>query len=219
MNLAKIFKNEKGGAMLEFALAAPIFLALSFAGFEFSRSLKILQTGSTLSREVANISFRRCGGETGNTRIDCLQTVANEAIDFSRVTNGSVSVIISVYTYNSTRLPRAEREVIITATSSTDYTAAEIRSNAQSNQICPLGITTNTDIPFSRVCVVSPEIRTKNAKAKPISGNKIASNENLLRENLEILVSEVYIDYDPIVGAIGQVLSIDGGMYYDATII
>lgn len=211
--------SQTGGAILEFAIVIPILLALSFGGFEFSRSLKIAQVGSTLSREAANLAFRRCATETGASLTSCLQTVADDTVNFSRVTLPNVSIVLSVWAYDPSldASQQTQQTSIVAATSSTTYNATDITGN--SNSDCK--IATNLARPFSKICKRSPGGTPINfRKPDGKSGSAVFFTPPNILENHGLIISaESYIEYQPIVGAIGNILNIQGQRYYDATII
>lgn len=223
--IKKINSNQRGGAILEFSLVVPLLLSLSFAGFEFSRSLKILQIGSTLSREAANLAFRRCAVETGTALTSCLQGTANGIVNFSRITLPNVSIILSVYQRGTPITAAGNRTSIVAATSSTAYTTADIISNSHLD----CGTNSLTTRPFSRICRKNADATKINFKNASGSGavdftinvpiTTAANISNLLVEHGLIISAESYIEYQPIVGVIGKILNIQGQRYYDATLI
>jgi len=60
MNRKAENSSESGNALIEFAIALPLFLIIIFGGFEIAGSLSAVQEANHLSREIAATAYREC---------------------------------------------------------------------------------------------------------------------------------------------------------------
>lgn len=218
--LRGLHRSQSGGAILEFAMVMPILLSLSFAGFEFSRSLKIVQIGSTLSREAANLAFRRCVAESGTELNTCLQNVADETVNFSRVAVPNVTIILSLWLHDPSKPleTRTDRLSIAASTSSNTFTGGQVALN--NNKLCNAAVP-DVNKPFSRICKQNSngtEIKFRNIDGAGSSSTAFTPAAILANHRL-LIIAESYIEYQPVVGVIGKILNIQGQRYYDATML
>lgn len=94
------YHEERGTAILELALIAPLLLFLVFAGLELSRVLDRAQWATQLSREVASISYRECSSLTDTKLSACLKRRAISKIkEKTEVLASGTEFVVAVFTY------------------------------------------------------------------------------------------------------------------------
>lgn len=82
-NLPQTVHGERGHALLELALVMPLLLFIPLATSEYARVLRLKQTAGVISREAGSMAFRRCndfrelGGRTATSQrtSECLEDV------------------------------------------------------------------------------------------------------------------------------------------------
>ena len=90
--------KDSGTVILELALTFVVIFLLLFGGIELSRVERTLQTINSLSREVANSSYRECIESAAiNT---CLQQEANRMKNLGKEINPSIEVITSIWEWD-----------------------------------------------------------------------------------------------------------------------
>jgi len=95
MNGKQFLKNNSGGALVEFALAASLMLTLAFGVIDFTRAIYDLQVMMNLTGEGSNLASR------GTSLSDTATAVVNGASPLEFGTEGCV-IVSSVYNDGST---------------------------------------------------------------------------------------------------------------------
>ena len=109
----KYHSEERGVAVMEFAIVIPLFLFLVIGGLEYAKQLERKQWASQLSREVASMSYRSCGGLRG---VDMSLCVEKWVLDPIKKTASALApgteFVVALYTYDSTRPVRVREEAV-----------------------------------------------------------------------------------------------------------
>ena len=101
LGLAAVLTQDRGVAVVEFAILAPILLFFAIAGLEFSRSMKYTEVATMLSREAASIAYRVCSGEVDPQTSDrCLQKVREDIEGFGDNVFPGTTVLLSLFRFD-----------------------------------------------------------------------------------------------------------------------
>lgn len=98
----------RGSVLVELALVLPIFLIVSFGGLEIVRTTTARKTTMQLSREAANIAYRKCFNRNGDAvqMQNCLNLCETQIRTSARNTiNGGIQIILSYYQTDSATPP------------------------------------------------------------------------------------------------------------------
>lgn len=95
MSGKQLFKNDSGGALVEFALAATLMLTLAFGVIDFTRAIYDLEVMMNLTGEGSNLASR------GTSLSDTATAVVNGASPLQFATDGCV-IVSSVFNDGST---------------------------------------------------------------------------------------------------------------------
>lgn len=97
-------KGEKGTALIEMAIVAPLLLFLVLAGLQYSKVLDRAQWATQLSREVANLFYRECSSREKSEMGTCLDVnVLNDIRSNTGMLAPGTQFVVAVFTYNETR--------------------------------------------------------------------------------------------------------------------
>lgn len=168
--LARLFRrlDEAGHAYVEMALVFPILLVISYAGLEYSRSLRYVQVATMLSREAASIAFRECVWEKeGPKAAACLSGVRESLDNFGEERFKGAEIILSLYSYTGPP-DTCDRDIRLVAVVGQD------RFN-------------------SRFGIKSGEENGGN-----IGSEAIRFDKQVLCDNRALIIGEVYIPYNAI---------------------
>jgi hypothetical protein len=72
--------NERGVAMLEFAIVFPFIIALAMFATEIARFIKVAQLATALAQEAANETYRLCADIPGRAGLPALKTATANCV-------------------------------------------------------------------------------------------------------------------------------------------
>ena len=140
--------NERGVAMLEFAIILPILLLIFFAATDLYRVFSAHQFMSVLSREAGNVAFRECTEEPSGLKTNqCLERFANEVFNNALSAGSSMRsarIQLKVFRYNAGANPTPTGSYLLGGSAPwavSNITAAEVRNFKSYVEAKPVTVT------------------------------------------------------------------------------